>query len=70
MKFEAKAISDGCLCFCFRSYRWIFYGILIIPIYIKKSAGAWFCSSRLLIILNVMPCVWAIAFVQGISRST
>lgn len=39
MKFEAKAISDGCLCFCFRSYRWIFYGILIIPIYIKKSAG-------------------------------
>ena len=47
MKFAAKAISDGCLCFCFRSYRWIFYGILIIPIYIKKSAGAWFCSSRL-----------------------
>ena len=39
MKFEAKAISDGCHCFCFRSYRWIFYGILIIPIYIKKSAG-------------------------------
>lgn len=39
MKFAAKAISDGCLCFCFRSYRWIFYGILIIPIYIKKSAG-------------------------------
>lgn len=38
MKFEAKAISDGCLCFCFRSYRWIFYGIWIIPIY-KKSAG-------------------------------
>ena len=33
MKFEAKAISDGCLCFCFRSYRWIFYGIWIIPIY-------------------------------------
>lgn len=72
MKFEAKAISDGCLCFCFRSYRWIFYGILIIPIYpiYKKSAVAWFCSSRLLIIFNVMPCVWAIAFVQGISRST
>ena len=38
MKFAAKAISDGCLCFCFRSYRWIFYGIRIIPIY-KKSAG-------------------------------
>ena len=36
MKFEAKAISDGCLCFCFRSYRWMFYGILIIPIYIKN----------------------------------
>ena len=35
MKFEAKAISDGCL--CFRSYRWIFYGIRIIPIYIKKE---------------------------------
>ena len=38
MKFEATGISDGCHCFCFRSYRWIFYGILIIPIY-KKSAG-------------------------------
>lgn len=36
MKFAAKAISDGCLCFCFRSYRWIFYGIRIIPIYIKN----------------------------------
>ena len=33
MKFEATGISDGCLCFCFRSYRWIFYGIWIIPIY-------------------------------------
>ena len=47
MKFAAKAISDGCLCFCFRSYLWIFYGIRIIPIIYKKSAGAWFCSSRL-----------------------
>ena len=37
MKFEAKAISDGCLCFCFRSYRWIFYGIRIIPIIYKKG---------------------------------
>ena len=36
MKFAAKAISDGCLCFCFRSYRWIFYGIRIIPIIYKK----------------------------------
>ena len=37
MKFAAKAISDGCLCFCFRSYRWIFYGIRIIPIIYKKG---------------------------------
>ena len=37
MKFEAKSISDGCLCFCFRSYRWIFYGIRIIPIIYKKG---------------------------------
>lgn len=36
MKFEATGIGDGCLCFCFRSYRWIFYGIRIIPIYIKN----------------------------------
>ena len=35
MKFAAKAISDGCL--CFRSYRWIFYGIRIIPIYKKGN---------------------------------
>ena len=35
MKFAAKAISDGCL--CFRSYRWIFYGIRIIPIIYKKK---------------------------------
>lgn len=39
MKFEAKAISDACPCFCFRSSWWIFCGIWIIPIY-KKSAGA------------------------------
>ena len=37
MKFAAKAIFDGCLCFCFRSYRWIFYGIRIIPIVYKKG---------------------------------
>lgn len=37
--FASFGISDACLCFCFRFYRWIFYGIWIIPIY-KKSAGA------------------------------
>ena len=37
MKFEATGIGDGCLCFCFRSYRWIFYGIRIIPIIYKKG---------------------------------
>ena len=37
MKFEAIGISDGCHCFCFRSYRWIFYGIRIIPIIYKKG---------------------------------
>ena len=36
MKFAATGISDGCLCFCFRSYRWIFYGIRIIPIIYKN----------------------------------
>ena len=36
----------------------------------KKIGWSFWGSSRLLIILNVMPCVWAIAFVQGISRST
>ena len=33
MKFEATGIGDGCRCFCFRSYRWMFYGILIIQDY-------------------------------------
>lgn len=37
MKFAATGISDGCHCFCFRSYRWIFYGIWIIPIIYKKG---------------------------------
>ena len=37
MKFEVKGIGDGCLCFCVRSYRWIFYGIRIIPIIYKKG---------------------------------
>ena len=36
MKFAATGISDGSHCFCLRSYRWIFYGIRIIPIYIKN----------------------------------
>ena len=37
MKFEATGISDGCHRFCCRSYRWIFYGIRIIPIIYKKG---------------------------------
>lgn len=37
MKFAAKAISDGCLCFCFRSYRWIFGSLSLWPRnYLKK----------------------------------
>lgn len=71
MKFKATGISDACPSFCIRFPRWIFYGILIIPIY-KKSAGAFLGLQPMGWLFNVMRTHGGgqSHFLQGISRST